>query len=83
MPMTSVLAPHSNRLPVEGSFRMKSVLQAPTSRHSSVSSSKWRIIATLFGIVTEAPAYMVSLVTQPGGQHGLGTHHKTWDAVST
>src|SRR3569833_363599 len=57
-PTTSVLAPMSSRRPLRGSVRMKTVLQAPTSRHSGVISSKCGRMATLLGIVTDAPGLL-------------------------
>ena len=63
IPMTSVLVPMYNRFP-EASCWMKSVLTAPTSLPSSVRPSRCFSMATLCGIVTEAPALLLVMFTR-------------------
>lgn len=55
-------------------------LQAPTARHSGVRWSRWGMMATLFGMVTEAPR-RVSTPTPLNRDYMGETHRRSWDAA--
>ena len=52
--MQSVLVPQSKRFP-SGDVRRKMVLTAPMASPSGVKTSRWGMMVTLCGMVTEAP----------------------------